>query len=79
MCKWNCFGYWNSGKSLPKFVNVAALPSGHSLNPGIHPVLETVWIQIRWLLRSQLNRIYTVLSSICVYTCITLCILETLT
>ena len=24
-CKWNCFGYWNSCKRLPNFVNVAAL------------------------------------------------------
>ena len=24
-CKLNCFGYWNSCKCLPNFVNVAAL------------------------------------------------------
>ena len=25
-CKWNRFGYWNSCKGLPNFLNVAALP-----------------------------------------------------
>ena len=28
-CKWNRFGYWNSCKRLPNFVNVAALPSNN--------------------------------------------------
>ena len=27
-CKRNRFGYWNSCKRLPNFVNVAALPGG---------------------------------------------------
>ena len=25
LCKQNCFGYWNSGKRLPNFVNLADL------------------------------------------------------
>ena len=30
LCKWNCFGYWNSCKRLPNFVKVAALSAAMS-------------------------------------------------
>ena len=41
-CKRNRFGYWNSCKRLPNFVNVAALVSGHIDKKGFI-ILQTWW------------------------------------
>ena len=35
-CKRNCFGYWNSHKPLPNFVNLAALASSKGSNETVH-------------------------------------------